>query len=331
MTDIESISCLKIPKVSVCIPAYNQPECLKITLDSVIRQTYKDFEIIITDDSPGDLVKNFICQYPDKEKKIKYYKNQIRLGTPENWNECIRRSTGEYIKILHHDDYLNSESSLAKFVQLLDDNPKSDFAFCAIQLAPQRGAMYHRIISRNLVNAIQANPLLLFADNWIGAPSTTIFRKKSDILFNKNLKWIVDVEFYLEQMRTNRRIVYLPELLVLIGLQKGRVSDQCINNKQIQVYEYLTLLEKIYAQENTYDRKSINSCIIQVIYIFNTYGIRSRKDIAACGYFGRIPTKISFYLLIISTSTFLARLYVKILRIANVLHQQHANSYIRNE
>ena len=171
-----------MPKVSVCIPTYNQIEHLKKTIDSLLRQTYKDFEIIITDDSPGGLVKDFIQQYNQSHIIIKYFKNQETLGSPENWNESIRKASGDYIKILHHDDYLNFDNSLTKYVRLLDENPNSDFAFSATKVVTQNGADWNHSITNRQVISIYDDPLILFKQNLIGAPSTTIFRKR---YFNK--------------------------------------------------------------------------------------------------------------------------------------------------
>ena len=82
---------MKIPKVSICIPAYDQVDYLKKNIDSVLVQTYTKYEIIVTDDSPSDIVKDLIQQY-QRPDIIKYYKNDTALGTPENWNEGIRRA-----------------------------------------------------------------------------------------------------------------------------------------------------------------------------------------------------------------------------------------------
>src|ERR1700752_965375 len=120
------------PKVSICIPAYNQPENISRALESVRVQTFTDYEVIVTDDSSNDSVKEAVSKFSFGDK-LKYIKNSPVLGSPENWNEAIRHATGEYIKILHHDDWLASPTSLATYVKMLDEHPESDIAFCAIK------------------------------------------------------------------------------------------------------------------------------------------------------------------------------------------------------
>ncbi|HUZ60328.1 MAG TPA: glycosyltransferase, partial [Hanamia sp.] len=88
-----------MPLISICIPAYKHVDYLKKLLDSVSIQTFKDFEVVITDDSPDDGVKQLLETFPTTNN-IRYYKNSKALGTPENWNEAIRKSEGTWIKLM---------------------------------------------------------------------------------------------------------------------------------------------------------------------------------------------------------------------------------------
>src|ERR1044072_4054338 len=90
--------------ISICIPAYKNVDFLKRLLDSIAIQTYSNYEIIICDDSPDESVAEFI-KSRSVLKNIRYHRNVSSLGTPENWNECIRRANGEWIKIMHDDDW----------------------------------------------------------------------------------------------------------------------------------------------------------------------------------------------------------------------------------
>lgn len=297
----------------MCIPAFNQVKHLKTTIDSVLRQTYTDYEIVITDDTPGDLVKNFVAQY-NLPERIKYFKNIKTLGSPENWNESIRKSTGDYIKILHHDDWLNFDDSLAKYVRLLDDNPQVDFGFSATQaIFPKGKDWVHRITDEQLAG-MQANPLVLYNANYIGAPSTTIFRRDLSHLFDNNLKWLVDIQYYLTQLGNNNKVAYSPELLVVTFLTDGRVTHDCAGNRQVEVFEYLYLLNQICAHQYLYTAEAIKKCMLKAIYICRNYKIKSVADIQQCGYHGKIPTNIKTYLGVNAISTALGELIIMMIR-----------------
>ncbi len=302
-----------MPKLSVCIPAYNQIEHLKKTIDSVLCQTFSDYEIIITDDSSSNIIKDFIAEnYPGD--KIKYFKNEPQLGSPENWNEAIRKSSGEYIKILHHDDWLNFNDSLAKYVALLDENPEVDFAFSATQaINPGIKNWVHEITIEQL-NSIKSNPLILYCNNLIGAPSTGIFRKKSNLIFDRNLKWLVDIEYYIRQLSQNKNIAYSSEMLVVTYLAEGRVTDECVDNKEVEVFEYLYVLNSIFKRKNGYDSAALKSCLIKAIDICDKYKINNVQQIADCGYTDRLDNRIKIYLTLKSISSTLGKIYLKLLR-----------------
>ena len=89
------------PGVSLCIPTYNQVDSLRKVLDSIAAQDFGDYEIIITDDSPGDSISQLLREYSFKGE-VRYFKNSVRKGSPENWNQAIHHASGDYIKVLHH-------------------------------------------------------------------------------------------------------------------------------------------------------------------------------------------------------------------------------------
>ena len=93
-----------MPFFSICIPVYKNVDYLKRLLETIFIQTFTDFEVVITDDSPDNVIFEFIQNYYPG-KNIRYFKNKYALGTPENWNECIRKANGSWIKMMHDDDW----------------------------------------------------------------------------------------------------------------------------------------------------------------------------------------------------------------------------------
>src|SRR5688572_6037089 len=111
-------------KVSICIPAYKNASALAKCLNSILCQSFSDFEIIITDDTRDDTIKNLVQNIDFGNKKFIYKHNPVQLGSPENWNAAIKLAGGEYIKVLHHDDWFTDEHSLKVFVDLLENNKR---------------------------------------------------------------------------------------------------------------------------------------------------------------------------------------------------------------
>jgi len=286
----------KSPKVSICIPAYLQTELLAKTLDSIIIQDYKDYEIIVTDDSPDDSVKKLVERY-DFGGRLKYIKNQVRKGSPANWNEAIRLADGEYIKIMHHDDWFNYTYSLTEYVKLLDENSNIDIAFSASYVLFENGRNWIHKVSKKQFIKLRKDPLIIFSRNLIGAPSAVIYRKTNLILFDENLKWLVDVDFYIQKI-SRKNISFTDMDLVTTFGAEGRVTDICNNDKNIEIFEHFYILEKIQHDTGRYSLLSIKISIFHVIRICNKYSIKNISEIRNCNYCGKINWEIKIFLFI---------------------------------
>src|SRR5687768_8351704 len=114
--------------VSICIPAYQQPALLERCLRSITSQTYKDVEILISDDTPNDSVKIIVDKFA-KDLNISYRHNLRPLGSPSNWNAALEKAKGQYVMLLHHDDLFANEYSLAKFVTPFEKDSSVEFVF----------------------------------------------------------------------------------------------------------------------------------------------------------------------------------------------------------
>ena len=272
-------------KVSICIPSYNQVEFLRRTIDSVLNQNYTDYEIIITDDSPTDVVFNLVKKY-QFIAKIHFYKNEFPLGSPENWNECIRKASGEYIKIMHHDDYFSDENSLSEFVKMLDANPDANFAFSATIVVKKEKRRIYCPTKKQIEN-LHRDSKILFFGNFIGPPSSIIHRRDPKLVYDKNLIWVVDLDFYIRNLTKNNSFVFTDKPLIInISGESHNVTRLCENNKNIEIYEYLYLLEKI--------SKNNRGLLLKKVYIiffknlFAKYKIQSIKEIRHSGYINKL-------------------------------------------
>lgn len=109
------------PKVSVLTPIYNtKPEHLRECIESILNQTYKNFEFIILNDSPENMeIENIVKSY--KDTRIKYFKNDRNIGITPSRNRLIELSQGEYLAIFDHDD-ISLPTRLEKQVKYLDEN-----------------------------------------------------------------------------------------------------------------------------------------------------------------------------------------------------------------
>ena len=232
------------PLISICIPAYKHVEYLQRLLDSILTQTFKDFEIIITDDSPDDSVANLVQKYTGRAD-IRYFKNQQVLGTPENWNEAIRKARGKWIKIMHNDDWFTSDEALQIFYRGTQEHPGDVFFFSAFQNVEEDTGRKQIIRLSYADNKVfKSNPYHLLKKVYVGNPSCTLVRKDLGIWYDKRYKFIVDFDYYIRVIQKTKMPVYIEEVLLNIGFHSGQVTGYTKYNPSVQLPENITFLNE---------------------------------------------------------------------------------------
>lgn len=157
-----------MPRVSVIIPAYNAMEYLPATVESVLKQSFEDFEIIIVDDGSPDNLKEWASGVEDSRVKLISQDNQ---GPSIARNTGIFHSQGEYIAFLDSDD-IWAPSKLQKQVEVLDSNPKLGLVYTWIIQTDkygnstgrlfqfyEEGQVWEKLLLRNFI-ACGSTPLI---------------------------------------------------------------------------------------------------------------------------------------------------------------------------
>lgn len=230
-----------MPNISICIPAYKRVDSLQRLLLSIDSQKYKNFEVIITDDSGEDqTVENFINS-TFFSFKIFYFKNPIPLGSPKNWLESISKANGSWIKIMHDDDYFVDSSSLELFASKISSD--IDCIFSGYFAVYDDGSITDKTITTSKFTSIIKSPIRLFASNIIGPPSVMMFRKGLSETFDPRLKWIVDWEYYI-RLADQYKLSYIAHPLVNVGYSESQITNSCFLNPKVEIPETLIFTEK---------------------------------------------------------------------------------------
>ena len=149
------------PKVSVVIPAYNQAEFLVKALQSVLNQTYTDFEIIVVDDASPDHTSEVVTQFDDP--RVMFVTHEVNRGLPAARNTGIRAASGELIALLDADDYFHPQK-LQAHVNFLTRNPEVGVSY---------NARYELQHSSSEIRELYRPPLILdLTDFVLGFPIT---------------------------------------------------------------------------------------------------------------------------------------------------------------
>lgn len=113
-----------MPKVSIGLPVYNGENFIAEAIESLLSQTFSDFEIIICDNKSTDKTESICRAFEEKDSRIRYYRNSKNLGASPNFNRCVELATGIYFKWAAHDDICLPEY-LQECVNCLDRNTSS--------------------------------------------------------------------------------------------------------------------------------------------------------------------------------------------------------------
>jgi glycosyltransferase involved in cell wall biosynthesis len=118
-----------MPTTSVIIPNYNHARYLRKRIDSVLGQTYRDFEVILLDDCSTDESRSIIGEY-ENDPRVRIEFNEKNSGsTFKQWNNGVRLARGKYVWIAESDDYADPRF-LERMVPILEEQPEVTFAHC---------------------------------------------------------------------------------------------------------------------------------------------------------------------------------------------------------
>ncbi len=197
------------PKVSVCIPCYNNARYLPQAIESVLGQNYNDFELLIIDDCSADGSREVIAEYAARDSRIVFLRNERNLGMVGNWNRCIREARGEYIKYVFGDDLLCSSDALARMAALLEGDRDIAMVAASRYYIDQDSRIAHKMSylpSDLVVEGTTIISYTLFENkNIIGEPTVVMFRKdKAGRGFDPRYRQIVDLEMWFHLMEQGK-------------------------------------------------------------------------------------------------------------------------------
>lgn len=227
MTDLKSSS-VSEPVASVIIPTYNGQKHLRETIESVLNQTFEDFELIIVDDASDDDTDQIVRDYLG-DPRISYHPYPSNKGLGGNWNRGVSLAKGTYLKILCQDDLI-APDFLEKAIGILNQ-------YDSVSLVTS----YQKLIG----NSDQVRKLNIFPSVgqldgkkaqihnlqhyfWIGSPSAVMFRRR-DLkvgLFDASFTCSIDVEMWMRLLAVGNLYV-IPRILCYSRVHGGQESMTC--------------------------------------------------------------------------------------------------------
>lgn len=268
------------PKVSVLIPIYNAESFVADTISAVLRQSFKDFELILLNDASTDNTQAVISAFDDP--RLVYAENKTNLGISQTRNRLIDMARGEYIAVLDHDDICFPDR-LQTQVAFLDQHPDIAMVGSWFELGcPKTAPLWRRLLT-NLGWAWCHPQTPQIEDLWRGnvmMHPTIMYRKK--VFDEKNIRYreaytpAEDYDLVRQALCCGLKLFNIPKILLKYNLHGGNLSitqkkamqtvdhqikteiAQLLNKKPLFFYPYfLVMLKKLRLKLFLTGRKNV--------------------------------------------------------------------------
>lgn len=235
--------------VSIIIPVYNSEKYLGKTLDSVFKQTYKNFEVIIVDDCSKDGSKDIINQYIMKfPNYIVYKKNEKNSGVARSRNEAILLAKGQYIAFIDSDD-IWLPNKLNKQIELLEKNRDCPMSYAKISIIDKND----QILKDNCAIKKSISYNFLLRNTMIATSSVIINRNIVKDIVMPERKSAEDYSLWLSILKKYGNALGILETQVLYRKHNESISSSKLGEIKyfydVQVKDQN--INKIYAGFNT--------------------------------------------------------------------------------
>jgi len=205
------------PKVSVVMSSYDGQKYLKQSVESILNQTFNDFEFLIVNDASTDKTLQILQEYSTRDSRITIINNEKNLGLTKSLNKALHISRGEYIARMDDDD-ISTPKRLEKQLGFMQNNP--EVVLCgtlAVVVNEKREKIGDKILP-TLYKDIKKK--LLFNNQFV---HTSLFFKKELGLYNEEFQRAQDYEFVL-RVASKHEVANLNEYLVKWTARKGSLS-----------------------------------------------------------------------------------------------------------
>ncbi len=290
--------------VSVIIPVYNGEKFIQDAIESVLAQTYKDYEIIVVNDGSTDNTEEVLKPYIDK-RLIRYF-YQENKGVSAARNKGIREARGEYIAFLDADDVW-VDVHLQNSVDALFSHPEAGLSFSDVRYWGESSDLevanmtYENSISDFLTNAFTrlnddvdiSNEKLMGYLLGIGVPiriSTALIRREyliaNNICFNELVNYTEESQFLIEFSYFSK-FLHLRRQTVFMRRTEAHVNDKKYKNKIVISYIYrIVELEDFFIDKtlSQYEKDMLSKRISEMQDVIFRHFIRNPLDIRCAGY-----------------------------------------------
>ena len=218
--------------ISICIPCYEMHgrgvEFLTRLLVSINQQTYRNFEVVVSDHSVTDEIRNCLLPF-DTKFQITYIKNDYNRGNSSaNVNVAISYAKNSLIKIMFQDDFFINENALS-----IISRCENGWGAVGFVHTDKTASQFFRPFLPRL------NGLIALGNNTMGCPSVLHFHKKPETIFDEELIWLMDCEFYQRLLAIYGIPIIYDEICLAVRLWEDSLSGSVTDIIKSKELEYV--------------------------------------------------------------------------------------------
>lgn len=231
--------------ISIILPTYNGGARISKAIESVLKQTYTHWELLVLDDGSVDNTREVVQQFSQNDPRIRYIKNEQNLGIQKTLNKGIRESKGEYIARIDDDDTWIDTDKIGAQIAFLNEHRDCVFVGTGLVAVNEKGEEIFRHIPAQTDTAIRA----VILNKTSFTHSSVVFQKDAALKFggyseSEEVRHIEDYDLWLK-LGTVGTLANLPRYSVELVVRDGGLSS---TNKIAQFKKSLELIQKFKHQ-----------------------------------------------------------------------------------
>lgn len=260
--------------ISVIMSVYNGEEYLAEAIESVVQQTFKNWEFIIINDCSTDSTAEILAEFANRDERIKVYPNEVNLKLPKSLNRAISLSNGKYIVRMDADDICLPDR-LEKQFKFMEEN--ADVALSSGRFLTVKNGVYASggAGGRCDNDALRA---MLLVTNPILHPGVIA---KADVMkqynYDTTLTCTEDLELWTRMVMGNQKIAILPEYVLIYRLHDKQITS---TTRQRQRTEVMRIQNKFYGHLLKEMNEDMQDFYIDGVYFKDHMDIHKFHDYA---------------------------------------------------
>jgi glycosyltransferase involved in cell wall biosynthesis len=278
------------PKVSICLPVFNGAAYLKEAIESALAQTFSDFELLIADDGSRDASVEIAQRYAAIDPRIIFWTNTKRLGLFANYNACMAKARGTYIKLFAQDDLIEP-NTVDRMVEVLDNYPNVTLVSGGKSLIDQSGKETKRIIQFPDNRFMQGKDVviahLIVLGNWVGEPSVVMFRAQDlGSGFDQSYYHYGDIEYWF-RLLDKGELFYISDVLCKFRCHADSTTTRNLGGLYFAIdilrlgERYKNVLAELGESTEHFFKRAVETIALNVDHLVRNEGVDINRVIAA--------------------------------------------------